>query len=64
MTVHFGLIGCGYMSRKHLQALAECDDAKLSAVSDLQEERMKEAEEYYASLAGEESRMTRFNFRI
>nr|MDH3162772.1 Gfo/Idh/MocA family oxidoreductase [Bacillus licheniformis] len=48
------------MSRKHLQALAECDDAKLSAVSDLQEERMKEAEEYYASLAGEESRMTRY----
>ncbi|NPC91836.1 Gfo/Idh/MocA family oxidoreductase [Bacillus sp. WMMC1349] len=43
MTIHFGLIGCGYMSKKHLAALGKCQDAILLAVSDIEKKRMREA---------------------
>ena len=47
MVVRFGLIGCGYISKKHLQALAVCKGAQLDAVSDLHEGRIEEAKTYY-----------------
>ncbi|WP_040203293.1 Gfo/Idh/MocA family protein [Neobacillus jeddahensis] len=52
MAVRFGLIGCGFISRKHLQALASCKDAQLVAVSDLHEARMTETKQFYQTLSG------------
>ncbi|MEB6550237.1 Gfo/Idh/MocA family oxidoreductase [Heyndrickxia sporothermodurans] len=53
MTIHFGIIGCGYISKRHIESLATCKDAKLVAVSDLQKDRMKEAALQYTNLANE-----------
>ena len=47
MVVRFGLIGCGFISKKHIQALAVCKGAQLDALSDLDEVRIKEAKKYY-----------------
>lgn len=47
MGIRFGLIGCGYISRKHIKAIASCEEAILAAVSDLNGERMEEAKFYY-----------------
>lgn len=58
MTVRFGLIGCGFISRKHLQALASCKDAQLTAISDLHVARMEETKEYYQSISGEPQTIT------
>ncbi|MBO0961865.1 Gfo/Idh/MocA family oxidoreductase [Neobacillus sp. MM2021_6] len=52
MAVRFGLIGCGYISRKHLQALASCMGAQLVAISDLHEARMDESKVYYQTTSG------------
>ncbi|MFO6498258.1 MULTISPECIES: Gfo/Idh/MocA family protein [Bacillus] len=60
MKLHFGLIGCGYMSRKHLRALNLCDGAELSAVSDVQNERMAEAAEYYAAMGSTKRNIARY----
>lgn len=49
MSIRFGLIGCGYISKSHLDALAKCKQAELSAVSDIQRVRMEEAVHYYQS---------------
>ncbi|MCR2822852.1 Gfo/Idh/MocA family protein [Lederbergia panacisoli] len=54
MVVRFGLIGCGYISNKHLLALASCNGAQLTAVSDLNDGRMEEAKKYYQTILGEE----------
>ncbi|MGV3463832.1 MAG: Gfo/Idh/MocA family protein [Heyndrickxia sp.] len=43
----FGLIGCGFISRNHLHALAKCEHAQLTAVSDIQRVRMDEAVNFY-----------------
>ncbi|WP_315906227.1 Gfo/Idh/MocA family oxidoreductase [Priestia koreensis] len=51
----FGLIGCGYISKRHIQSLAECPNACLVAVSDIQEERMKQAASLYQESAGANS---------
>jgi UDP-N-acetyl-2-amino-2-deoxyglucuronate dehydrogenase len=53
MVVRFGLIGCGYISRKHLKAIACCEGAVLAAVSDLNEDRMEEAKYYYQADLGQ-----------
>lgn len=53
MTVNFGIIGCGYISKRHIEALAMCDEANLVAVSDLQKERMTEATLQYQELSNE-----------
>ena len=52
VEVRFGLIGCGYISRKHLKALVGCERAKLVAVSDLNEVRMEETKQYYQTNLG------------
>lgn len=52
MVVRFGLIGCGYISRKHLHALAECNGVELVAVCDLNEVRVEEAKKYYKINSG------------
>ncbi|ETI67136.1 Gfo/Idh/MocA family protein [Neobacillus vireti] len=53
MVVRFGLIGCGYISRKHLQAIAGCKDAQLVAISDLHEVRMDGTKKYYQTISGD-----------
>ncbi|MCH1626277.1 Gfo/Idh/MocA family oxidoreductase [Fredinandcohnia sp. SECRCQ15] len=47
MTIRFGLIGCGFISKKHLYALLNCDRAQLVALSDIQQSRMEESINYY-----------------
>ncbi|MCC3355665.1 Gfo/Idh/MocA family oxidoreductase [Bacillus timonensis] len=52
MVIRFGLVGCGYISKKHLHALSRFDDAHLHAVSDLDESRMDEARNFYQTQSG------------
>ncbi|MBS4224985.1 Gfo/Idh/MocA family protein [Lederbergia citrea] len=54
MVVRFGLIGCGYISKRHLFALVSSKGTLLTAVSDLNHERMEEAKKYYQTLLGQE----------
>jgi predicted dehydrogenase len=51
LTVKFGIIGCGYISKRHIEAIAQCTDAKLLAISDLQKDRMTEAIAYYKMIS-------------
>lgn len=51
MTVHFGIIGCGYISKRHIEALAAVSEAKLIAVSDINSERMNCAIHQYQKLS-------------
>lgn len=60
MTVRFGLIGCGYISKKHLFTLSGCPEAELAAISDVTEERMAEAADYYQSLRGLKPEVARY----
>ncbi|MBS4209938.1 Gfo/Idh/MocA family oxidoreductase [Bacillus sp. FJAT-50079] len=55
MVVRFGLVGCGYISKKHLLALASSKGAELAAVSDLSHERMEEAKQYYQESLGQKT---------
>ena len=43
----FGLIGCGRIARNHLKAVASLDNAQLTAVCDVVDERLAEAKEQY-----------------
>lgn len=45
--MHFGIIGCGHIAKKHVLTLARFEDVKLSAISDLKNERMKEITNIY-----------------
>ncbi len=51
--IHFGLIGCGFISKNHLLAIAKCEQAELIAVSDIQRARMEEAVNIYHRESGE-----------
>ncbi|WP_047151975.1 Gfo/Idh/MocA family protein [Aneurinibacillus tyrosinisolvens] len=53
MAVRFGLIGCGRIAERHIRTLSRCQGAELIAVSDIQEERMNEAEHLYSTLTSE-----------
>jgi len=43
----FGLIGCGRISKKHFEAIAEIKNAEIIACSDILQERMDEAAQKY-----------------
>ncbi|MBS4172211.1 Gfo/Idh/MocA family oxidoreductase [Bacillus sp. FJAT-49736] len=60
MSIRFGLIGCGYISRSHLDALVRCKRAELAAVSDIQTIRMEEAVHYYHSQLGAERQVKHY----
>jgi predicted dehydrogenase len=51
MVVRFGLIGCGFISRKHLRALASCKGAQLVAICDLHETSMDETRMLYQTIS-------------
>lgn len=45
--IGFGMIGCGRIADKHIASLAQCEEAELRAVCDIQHARMQEAEQSY-----------------
>ncbi|MFO7895994.1 MAG: Gfo/Idh/MocA family oxidoreductase [Candidatus Cloacimonadales bacterium] len=45
--IKFGLIGCGRISQKHFEAIAEIDGAKIISCADLKAERAQAASEKY-----------------
>jgi len=45
--IKFGLIGCGRISAKHFEAIAEIDNAEIVACADIVESKAKEAAEKY-----------------
>ena len=47
-----GMIGCGSISKKHLDTLSRLDRVELVAVSDVQKTRMEEASVYYQKNKG------------
>ena len=49
--MNFGIIGCGFISKKHAEAIKNIPNAKLIAVSDMVEERMETFVEEYGSEA-------------
>lgn len=55
-----GLIGCGYISEKHIRTLAKLSNVKLVAVSDLQKEAMKNAVKNYQLLKQNQSAIAQY----
>lgn len=49
--MNFAIIGCGFISKKHAEAIKKIPDARLVAVSDMVEERMKPYVEEYGATA-------------
>lgn len=47
MMLRVGLIGCGFISKKHVKTLARFDTMSLVAVSDIEQEKMKETVSLY-----------------
>jgi|SRR5690625_361715 len=45
--LRIGLIGCGYIANKHLNTIVQSDNILLTAVSDIQKEKMEEAVHSY-----------------
>lgn len=50
--LRIGLIGCGYISNKHLKTLVRFDDISLIAVSDIQKTKMEESVQFYQESKG------------
>ena len=42
-----GIIGCGYISKKHIETIIRLDSVELNAVSDVEKSRMEEACSFY-----------------
>ncbi|WP_078579802.1 Gfo/Idh/MocA family protein [Salipaludibacillus agaradhaerens] len=61
MSVTIGLIGCGAISRKHLKTIANIASVQLTAVSDVDDDRMSEAVERYRTLTGEQTSIAKLN---
>lgn len=45
--LRIGLIGCGYIANKHLKTMVRYDDIVLTAVSDIQQDKMEAAVHFY-----------------
>ena len=45
--IKFGLIGCGRISNKHFEAIAEIDSAQIISCADIITQRAKDASEKY-----------------
>src|SRR5690625_3527937 len=50
--IRIGLIGCGYISKRHIQTLCLFDNISLTAVSDLQPAKMEAAIQLYGEKEG------------
>jgi UDP-N-acetyl-2-amino-2-deoxyglucuronate dehydrogenase len=51
-TVSFAIVGCGAIARKHVASIAVCPEARLAAVCDLNEDRMKQIAEIWRKESG------------
>ncbi len=58
--IKFGLVGCGRIADRHVRSLAMCEGAELTALFDVQPERMAAAEEEYAELSGYKGDVTKY----
>ncbi|MEI3613814.1 Gfo/Idh/MocA family protein [Pseudogracilibacillus sp. SO30301A] len=45
--IQVGLIGCGFIAKKHVKTISTCEELELKAVSDLDQERMQEISSLY-----------------
>lgn len=50
-SIGFAIVGCGAIARKHIASIVACKEAKLVAVCDISEERMKQAITLYRELS-------------
>lgn len=48
--LQLGLIGCGYIARKHVETISQLNQMSLIAVSDIHEKQMEELANYYNRL--------------
>lgn len=51
--VRVGIIGCGFIARKHVKTIASLDHFTLVSVSDMYEDKMKEVVQFYEKETGE-----------
>lgn len=56
--IRTGLIGCGYISHKHVKTLSRFSEISLVAVCDVDQEKMKEAAALYQKENGADSEIT------
>ncbi|HAM80933.1 Gfo/Idh/MocA family protein [Ornithinibacillus bavariensis] len=61
MTLSIGLIGCGYIAKKHLETISQLDEVELIAVSDIDGNKMDEAILLYNQLTGINRIIKKFN---
>jgi len=58
--INIGLIGCGYISKKHIETLAKFKAYRLVAVSDIQVNRMEEAIQLYGERKNERAIISQY----
>lgn len=58
--IKFGLVGCGRIADRHIRSLAACKGAELTALFDVQPERMDAAETDYVRLSGYQGEITKY----
>jgi len=59
--IRAGLIGCGYIAKKHVNTLAKFSEIELIAVSDIKWEKMDEIAVFYDALKGGSTSITFFD---
>ncbi|MFB5660862.1 Gfo/Idh/MocA family protein [Alteribacillus sp. HJP-4] len=59
--IRIGLIGCGYISNKHLDTISTFPELSLQGVSDLQSGRMEDAIQYYKQKTGSNTNIKMFS---
>lgn len=58
--INIGLIGCGYISGKHIKTMTRFKEYQLVAVSDLQDQRMEETIQLYRQSKNEQTTITQY----
>lgn len=58
--IRMGLIGCGYISKKHIRTLTSIDGIELTAISDIKPTKMGEAIHFYEENGGTNKSITRY----
>lgn len=51
MTIDFGIVGCGHIAEKHASALAKIENARLTTLCDIHQERTRPLEEQFGAAA-------------
>lgn len=58
--IGFGLIGCGRIAERHVASVAKCEKARLTALCDVQEERMNYTEQKYREQTASEEKIAKY----